>query len=142
MNLSGNFVLLRADSLRLLLPQQDVGAAQYLEHAPRPAGEPGLYEVGQGDDLRPVIALSREMKPLARFPADRFVLASLHAAGSTLSFAWNEVQVLIGATLERRELPAVMRAPGAPVDAYVEHDGHVVLCATAERVISYAMAGR
>lgn len=141
MNMSGNFVLLRADSLRLLLPQQDVGAAEYVEHAPRPAGEPGLYEHGQGDDLRSVVALSREMKPLARFPADRFVLAKLHAADSALSFAWNEVRVLIAATLERRELPAVMRAPGAPIDAYVEHDGHVVLCTTAQRLVSYAIAG-
>jgi hypothetical protein len=139
MTMSGNFVLLRADSLRLLLPQQDVGAAEYVEHELRPAGEPGVYEHGEGDDLRWVVALSSEMRPLASFPADRFVLASLRTGESALSFAWNEVQVLIDAQLERHELPMAMRVPGAPIDAYVEHDGQVVLCTDAERVVSHAI---
>jgi hypothetical protein len=139
MRLNGNFVLLRADSLRLLLPQADVGAAEYVEHELRPSGEPGVYEHGEGDDLRWVVALSSAMRPLSAFPADRFVLASLRTGDSALSFAWNEVQVLIDAQLERHELPAAMQTPGAPIDAYIERDGQVVLCASAESVVSYAL---
>lgn len=136
----GNFVLLRADSLRLLLPQQDVGAAAYVEHEPRATEQPGMYEHGEGDDLRLVVALSDRMRPLARFPVDRFVLASLEADDAGLSFAWNEVQVLIDAEFERHELPTALRVPGAPIDAYMERDGEVVLCTTAERVLAYALA--
>jgi hypothetical protein len=138
--ISGNFVMLRADSLRLLLPQQDVGAAQYVEHEVRATAQPGMYEHGEGDDRRCVIALSDRMRPLASFPADRFVLASLEADGAELSFAWNEVQVLIEAEFEKHELPLAMRAPGAPIDAYVERDGEVVLCTTAQRVLAFALA--
>jgi hypothetical protein len=138
----GNFVLLRAESLRLLLPQQDVGAAEYVEHELRPSGEPGVYEHGEGDDLRWVIALSGEMRPLTSFPADRFVLARLNTGETALSFAWNEVQVLIDAQFERHELPAALQVPGAPIEAYVERDGQVVLCTTAEQVVAYATAAR
>jgi hypothetical protein len=138
--ISGNFVLLRAGSLRLLLPQQDVGAAQYVEHEVRATEQPGMYEHGEGDDLRWVVALSDAMRPLTTFPTDRFVLASLQADGAALSFAWNEVQVLIDADFERHELPMALRVPGAPIDAYVERDGELVLCTTAERVLAYAAA--
>jgi hypothetical protein len=138
--MSGNFVLLRADSLRLLLPQQDVGAAEYVEHEVRATAQRGMYEHGEGDDLRWVVALSERMRPLASFPTDRFVLASLEADGTALSFAWNEVQVLIDADFEKHELPTALRAPDAPIDAYVELDGEVVLSTTAERLLAYATA--
>lgn len=136
----GNFVLLRADTLRLILPQQDVGAAEYAEHELRAAGEPGVFEHGQGDDARRVVALSAGMRPLEVFPKDRFVLASLIAGERTLACAWNEVQVLIDAQFERQPLPAAMQVPGAPIEGYVERDGELVLCTTAHGVLAYATA--
>lgn len=138
--ISGNFVLLRADALRLLLPQQDVGSAEYVEHELRATAQPGIYEHGEGDELRRVVALSAQMRPMASFPGERFLLASLQAGESPLSFAWNEVQVLIDADFERHELPVAMRVPDAPIEAFVERDGEVVFCTTAERVLAYAAA--
>jgi hypothetical protein len=137
----GNFVLLRADSLRLLLPAHEVGAAEYIDHELRPAGEPGFFEYGDAGDARRVVALSARMRPLQVFPEDRFVLASLNTGERPLAFAWNEVQVLIDADFERHPLPAAMQVPGAPVQAYVERDGELVLCATAPGVISYVKGG-
>ena len=137
---SGNFVLLRADSLRLLLPQQDVGAAEYIERQPRSTDVPNLFEYGEGDGLRHVIALSEQMRALATFPGGRFVITKLAADDAELSFAWNEVRVLIDADFERHALPAAMQVPGAPIEAYVERDGELVLCTTAAHVISYAAA--
>lgn len=136
----GNFVLLRAGALRLLLPRQDVGAAEYIEHEPRPTGVPGLFEHGQGDGLRHVVALSEQMRALPNLPGSRFVLTKLMADKGELSFAWNEVQVLIDAQFERHALPPVMQAPGAPIEAYVERDGEVLLCTTAARVLSHVAA--
>jgi hypothetical protein len=138
--ISGNFVLLRADSLRLLLPQQEVGAAEYIGYEPRPTEVPSLFEYGEGDGLRQVIALSGQMRALATFPDGRFVLTKLMADQGELSFAWNEVRVLIDSEFERHQLPAAMQLPGAPIEAYVERDGEVVLCTTAGQVISYAAA--
>jgi hypothetical protein len=138
--ISGDFVMLRADSLRLLLPRQEVGAAEYVEHEVRATARPGMFEHGEGDALRWVVALSGRMRPLTRFPADRFVLASLEADGPALSFAWNEVQVLIDAEFERHELPMALRLPGAPIGSFVERDGELILCTSAERVLAYAIA--
>ena len=126
--LDGNFVMVRADTLRLLLPQQDVGAARHLEARSGSGGR--------------VVALSAAMEPLAALPADRFVLTHLHAgdAAHDLSFAWNEVRVLIDARLRWHPLPAAMRVTGAPFEGYVEEDGEVLLCTTAAHVVAAATA--
>ena len=138
---TGHFVMLRCDSLRLLLPQQDVGAAEYIEGVPRAGPAPGFFEYGAGGSLRHVIALSGQMTPLAAFPADRFVLTRLNVEGSDLYFAWNEVRVLIAAELQPRLLPPALRAAGGPIAAYVERDGEVLLCSTGAQVMTYAAAG-
>ena len=80
------------------------------------------------------------MEPLAAFPQGRFVVTRLAAGEAELSFAWNEVRVLIDAQLERRPLPAAMQVPGAPIEGYVERDGELLLCTTARHVIEAACA--
>ena len=39
----GNFVLLRADALRLLLPQQDVSSTEYIDSAPIGTSAAGVF---------------------------------------------------------------------------------------------------
>jgi hypothetical protein len=135
---AGNFVMLRADSLRLLLPQQDVGAAEYIEQAPRALPQPGWFAHGSGENALAVIALSGQMTPLAAFPADRFVLTRFSLDGIDLYFAWNEVRVLIAAQLQPHLLPPAMRTAQGPITGYVERDGEVLLCSTAGQVMAYA----
>lgn len=139
--LQGNFVVLRADSLRLLLPQDEVGAADYVDSAPVPSGEPGVFFCGGADAPRSVVALSERMRPLAEFPGGRFLVTSLRAPELELSFAWDEVRVLIGVRLERHPLPPAMRVAGAPIEGYVEHAGELLLCSSAEQVLACAVAG-
>lgn len=138
---SGNFVVLRADALRLLLPQEDVGVAHYLEGEPPAAGEAGLFRQGEGEAARTVLALSEQLRPLQRFPRERFLLTRLHAGDDELVLAWNEVRVLIGVQFARQPLPPAMRLPGAPIDGYVDQDGELLLCSSAARVLAYALAG-
>lgn len=139
--LQGNFVVLRADSLRLLLPQQEVGAADYMDGAPVPSGEPGVFFCGDADARRSVVALSGRMRPLAEFPAGRFLVTSLRTPELELSFAWDEVRVLIGVRLERQPLPPAMRLADGPIDGYVEHAGELLLCSSAEQVLACAAGG-
>lgn len=114
--LEGHYVLLRADSLRMLLPQASVGAAEYRDAASC-AG-------------RTVVAPSGRLRPLDEVPAGRFVLTQLAASGEGSAwFAWDEVHVLIAVKLRARPLPPALRATGMPFTAYVEIDGEVVLCA-------------
>jgi len=138
----GNFVLLRADSLRLLLPQQDVSSTEYIDSAPASTSEAGIFSYSEADTTRKVVALSDQMYALARFPADRFLLTQLAKDGQALSFAWNEVRVLIDAELEQHSLPTVMQGPDALVDSYLELDGELVFCMSAQRLVSYAITGK
>jgi len=139
--LQGNFVVLRADSLRLLLPQEEVGAADYVDSAPLPSGEAGGFFGGGADARRSVVALSERMRPLAEFPAGRFLVTSLRTPELELAFAWDEVRVLIGVRLEQHPLPPAMRLAGAPIHGYVEHAGELLLCSSAEQVLACAVTG-
>jgi hypothetical protein len=139
--LRGNFVMLRAEGLRLLLPQREVGAAEYVDGTLHPAGAGGFFEIGEGEQARTVVALSGRMRPLAQWPPGRFVLTRLESAAGDLAFAWNEARVLIDASLEMHALPPAMRVPGAPIDGYVEHEGELAFCTTARAVVEAALAG-
>jgi hypothetical protein len=121
--LRGNFVLLRAGALRLLLPQDGVGAAEYLD--------------GDATD-RPLAALSAQMTLLAERPPGRFIVAPLND-GSELGWCWDELQVLIGIELEPRALPASLLTPQTPVSHYVEYEGALAYLCDAQRVSRFAL---
>lgn len=137
----GDFVVLRADALRLLLPQRDVAGTEYIEQAPVATDQAGRFVFHDDSGTpRPLWALSEQLRPLERFPADRFVLTRLSGAGPAVSLAWNEVRVLIDTELEFHALPAVMQGAGGLVDAYVELDGELAFCTSARQVLPEALA--
>ena len=134
-----SFVLLRAGALRLVLPQQYVGLAEYIESEPLPTGEPGLFEYAVGDASRSVAALSPALRPLEVFPSGRFVLTTLQADGAELCLAWDEVRVLIDTPLQAHPLPPALRTRGGPIQGCAEHAGQLLLCTTAQRLLAYAV---
>jgi hypothetical protein len=142
--LRGNFVLLKADRLQLLLPQQDVGAAEYLDTAPRDSGQPGLFELDskeEGGATRFLAALSTQMNLLPQYPKGRFLLTSFEAQGGML-MCWNEVKVLIDADLQPQRLPEGVLSPDAPLREYVEFGDELVFCCTAQRLLEHAFAAK
>lgn len=135
----GDFVLLRAGSLRLLLPQHDVHATEYMEQAPDPIGIPGIFSLGEADgEAHLVAALSETMRMLSEIPTDRFLLTRFDGERRHFSLAWSEVRVLIDTALELRPLPAIMQGKAGLIDAYVELDGELAFCTTAHRVLAEA----
>jgi hypothetical protein len=123
--LRGNFVLLRAGTLRLLLPQEGVGAAEYLD-------------VDDAD--RPLAALSAQMGLLARRPPERFIVTSLNDGGAGLGWCWDELQVLIDVELQPHPLPASLLTRATPVSHYVEHEGELAYLCSAQGLSRFALA--
>jgi hypothetical protein len=140
--LRGNFVLLRADTLRLLLPQEEVGAAEYLEARPESTGEPGLLRLATDHDERGFAALSAQMTLLPQCPAERFVVAALGDGSDGLGWCWDDLKVLIDIELQPQPIPAVLVAPDAPVDHYAEHAGELAFLCSARRLTEFALASR
>jgi hypothetical protein len=136
--LRGNFVLLRADKLRLLLPQEQVGEASYLEEPPEPTELPGVFLRASeaGDDL--IVALSSRMRPMQSFPQDRFFITKISAPQGEVAFGWSDVQVLIDAELRAQRLPAPLDWEHGPLRSFVEIDGEVVFCCDAQRLTDSA----
>jgi hypothetical protein len=140
--LKGNFVLLRASKLQLLLPQADVGAAEYLAAPPRASGQPGLFDLDNEDPQAPprmALALSEKMSPLAEFPAGRFLLTSFPAQDGIV-LCWDEVKVLIDVELQPQTLPPALLPPDAPLREFVEFDGALAFCCNGERLLAQAFA--
>lgn len=137
--LSGHYVMLRAGTLRLLLPQYEVGAAEYLGAALEPGDEPGLLRQADGQSARRFAALSEQMTLLPNCPSDRFVATALGEDSDGVAWCWNEVQVLIDVELQARPLPAVLLAPHTPVEQYVEHAGEIVYLCSARRLREFAL---
>ena len=138
--LRGNFVLLRADALRLLLPQHDVGAASHLGSAPRPTDFPGFFEQGDAASAQPVVALSSDMLPLAQFPADRFFVTAIATPLGEMGFGWSEVSVLLDARLQAQPLPAALFGAQSALREFVEIDGRVVFCCDSTHMTDHAFA--
>ncbi len=138
--LHGNFVVLRADKLRLLLPQADVGTASHLDVQPRTTDLPGLFERMSGDNGSALVALSHEMLPLPAYPTDRFLITAIETPMGEIGFGWSEVSVLIDARLQAKPVPQVLLNPHTPVNEFVEIDGEVVFCSDRERLAAHVFA--
>lgn len=146
LTLRGNYVLLRADSLRLLLPQHEVGTAEHLADALGVSEVTGLHPYPCDADApasvagRRFAALSMHMKLLPANPGDRFVVTPLGAGNDDLGWCWNEVRVLIDVELHPQPVPAVLVGPHAPVDRFVEYEGEIAYLSSAARLLAYALA--
>lgn len=140
--LRGNFVLLRADKLRLLLPQADVGAASYLDQVPQATDMPGVFMHSGEAGEQMVVALSSRMVPLQAYPQDRFLVTPVATPQGEFGFGWSEVQVLIDARLKPQAVPAALAWSHGPLQEFVEIDDQVVFCCDAARLADYALAPR
>jgi len=133
----GNFVLLRADALWLLLPQREVGAVEYLEAPPQASvAKPGLYLQRRADGPRQLAALSSDMALLDAFPIDRMLVTSL--VGTPIAWCWSEVKVLIDTSVQPRSMPRVLHAPDIPVHEFIEHDTGLAFVCGAQALCAYA----
>ncbi|WP_226986065.1 hypothetical protein [Ramlibacter tataouinensis] len=136
----GAWVMLRAGSLRLLLPHGELGEASYLEVRPQPGAVPGLLEEPTPGTRR-FVALSEDMKPLPQCPSGRFVATAFAGDRDGLLWCWDEVQMMNGAQLKARPVPAVLRTGSTPVTHFVEQaDGLAYLCSAA-RLRAFALEG-
>lgn len=141
---AAGWMLLRADTLRLLLPIEEVGAAEHLGQVPQPTGQPGLFEA-PGDAStdgvpRFAAALSERMQPLADMPAGRFIVTPFPAQPGVV-LAWDEARLLRAEAVQLQPLPEVMCAPESPLRQFAEIDGEVAFAASADQLLGYAFAG-
>lgn len=138
--LGGHHVMLRAGSLRLLLPQRDVGPARTLEAQPRAGARPGWFidgDPGAPGGEQTVAALSPRLERLPSFPSGRFVLVQFAHDPAHVWYAWDEVRVLIDVNLAAHELPPVMRRPGAPVEGFVALGEALAFLSRGEALLSH-----
>ena len=133
----GNFVLLRADVLWLLLPQHEVGAVAYLEAPPEASAvQAGVRLQQRADGPRQLAALSSRMTMLDAFPADRVLVTAL--VGTPIAWCWSEVKVLIDTSVQPQPIPRVLHAPGMPVHEFVEHEAGIAFVVGAQALCAYA----
>lgn len=138
----GSYVLLTADTLHLLLPQHEVGAAEYLEGELEASEEPGLLMRRGAESHRRFAALSTQLTLLPHCPPGRFLVTPLGEESDDLGWCWDELKILIDVELQIQPLPAVLLTPSAPVDRYVEFEGKLAYLCSAQQLKSFALAPR
>lgn len=136
----GNYVLLTAGTLHLILPQQEVGAADYLEGELEASDTPGLLKLAGEEGTRRFVSLSAQMTLLPHCPPERFVVVSVGDDNDDLSWCWDELLVLINAELPVHSLPPVLLAPDTPVRQYVEFEGKLAYLCSAHQLRAFALA--
>ena len=125
----GSYVLLRADGLRLLVPQSDIQSTDYMQARPELIeGESGLLHVPGSADGAVYVAIASDMRLLDECPGDRFVSTRFHG-GVDVQWCWSEVRVLIDVQLQCQPLPPVLLAPHTPVrEMAAQGDEWAYLC--------------
>lgn len=136
----GNYVLLTAGALHLILPQHEVGAAEYLEGELEASDKPGLLKLSGKEGMRRFVSLSAQMTLLPHCPPERFVVVSLGDDNDDLSWCWDELLVMIDVELPLHPLPPVLLAPDTPVKQYVEFEGKLAYPCSAHQLRAFALA--
>ena len=135
----GNFVMLRADSLRLILPQEDVKSTDYLPQKPVEFdADASLLYIPDAADGAVYVAISPEMRLLHHCPPDCFVSTSLQ--GLDVRWCWSEVRVLINAELHTEALPPVVLTPFSPLREIVALGDEWAFMCTADALQQFALA--
>lgn len=137
----GSYVLLRADALRLLLPQAEIKSTDYLQTRPELIeGESGLLHIPDSTDGAVYVAISSDMQLMDECPPDRFVSTSLQG-GLDVHWCWSEVRVLIDTELHLEALPPVLLAPYTPVlEIAVVGEGEWAYMCSAEMLQQFALS--
>lgn len=136
----GSYVLLRADGLRLLLPQADIQSTDYMQQRPvLIEGESGLLHVPGSDDGAVYVAISADMRLLDECPSDRFVSTRFNG-GVDVQWCWSEVRVLIDVQLPCEPLPPVLLAEHTPARELVTLGEEWAYLCSAESLQQFALA--
>lgn len=138
--LHGNYMLLTVDTLYLLLPLHEVGAAEYLGGLLESSCEPGLLKLPDAENPRCFAALSTKMTLLPHCPPDRFLVTTLGDENMDLGWCWKELRVLIDVELHTLPIPAVLLCPDTPVSHYVEFEGKLAYLCSAHQLSAFAFA--
>jgi hypothetical protein len=129
-SLHGHFVLLRAGALRLVLPLDQVGAASHVA--------PGTTRV----DGKLCLALSQHLTVLDERPGERFIAATLAGTHQDIVWCWDDLQVMIGATLQAQPVPGVLLDDRSPLTRFVDLEGDVAYLGDAARIAAFALQAR
>lgn len=136
---SGNHVLVRADNLRLLLPQQDVVSTDYLQGKPELMDEQtNLLHVPDATDGAVYVAMDEDMRLMPQAPEERFVTTSLQ--GIEVRWCWSEVRVILGEDIDAWSLPPVLLSPYTPVREIAAVGSEWVYICSAETLQHHVLA--
>ncbi len=137
--LRGNFTMLRADSLRLVVAQQSVLSTEYLASKPVAFGtEHGLLHIPEANDDAVYVAISSEMRLLQACPPDRFIATQLE--GLDVRWCWSEVRVLMDAHLRVQPLAEVLLTPFTPVRQMVSLGDTWAFVCTADALQQFVLS--
>lgn len=133
-------VLLKIDSLHLVLPQAEVRALESaldLDVAAPPAGGVGwMLYAGQA---WPVYCLSAQLELQSQVAANRRACVLLALTDGYLGLLCEDARVLGSCAAQVFDLPAAMRLQGTPLDGLILHEGRLACVCSANQLARFVL---
>lgn len=140
--ITGDFVLLSADNTKILLPQEHVGTATYLEQNTQwqqSTDYPGVF-LTDAVIGKYFIALSDTLKPIQTHIDNRFIAVPLEFTNQSFLWCWSSVQILMNTSFTLHEITNTLLAEKTPTTQFIEHDNDIVFVCHANRLVDYALS--
>ncbi len=135
--LQGDYVLLRADNLNLLVSQETLTDIHYLHDRRMIASQcithpqqlMRIIADAESSQTPTFTALSASLTLLPEIPQSRFV-ATEHSMAPGVQWCWNDVRLLNKVSLPLSSIPMLLKTDISPVQAVVTLDNaeHVFFC--------------
>lgn len=149
--LQGDYVLLRSDSLRLLISRLSLSSIAHLQdHSSfsghcitepqhllqRPADEDRIQSMTEAHTF---VALSDDLTLLQSVPQNRFVM-TLHPQTAGIQWCWNEVQLFNNLDTTCAYLPSMIQTAITPMHAMLTlADGNQAFVCEFDKLLHYLM---
>lgn len=140
----GNFVLLRADNIRLLFPESQIGVPEYLQDnlsVVDGADGMGLFCVNNEKNGHVYMALSDQIQILKEPPVNRSVVTPIRSAeGGEVRWCWSEVKNISQHSVYLQTLAPAMLVSDTLVSHFAEVDGNLAFLCDAGQLLHHALA--
>lgn len=140
-NLQGDYIFVRADSLCLLFPLNEVDSTSYFgaEHS-LPNNTP-THNISPDDEKKVThLAISATMELLPKITSKRFILTRFK--NTDFHWCWDEMIVLTDISRPTYPIPVNFLQPHAPTKSIVMIDKKPVFVCSSASFISYVLRDR
>ncbi len=143
--IEGNFALFTIDDTKIMLPQSDVGRAEYFSSDTQWSPHKTKKGMFVSDNVKDClfVFLSHDLRLESSVPSHRFIGLSLkekqQEQDQQLIWVWSSAQILMNKQFQLIPLPDFVCKEQSPVLGYVVYNNHIVYYCDTKQLIEHSL---